>query len=242
MRTIPPRLSLGIAILMVAVGAHSVKAGTITTYTYTGNDFTPTVPPYPSGPYTTSDSVQGSFTIATLGDNLAFGTITPLTYNFSDGVFNLNQSNSTVNQFQVGTGGDGLPNTWCINVNVAVGNSYLETLHGCGFFGTIDDGNDYDGSVLVGFGAVGVDSGVWSAALDTSNVPEPSSLAMLATALALGGWRTRWGRSRKTRAGTLAQQSYLRDSQSLGSSFHTVSVSTEPVVRKNLVPRFSAAM
>ena len=81
MKTITlPRISLGIAILMMAVGASMVKASTI--YSYTGNDFT-TAP----APYSTSDKISGSFTVATaLGDNLSYQTVTPTSYSFFDGV------------------------------------------------------------------------------------------------------------------------------------------------------------
>ena len=89
MKTITlPRISLGIAILMMAVGAQRVSATTITTYTYTGNDFT-----FASAPYTyAGDSIQGSFTIATLGDNLAWSLITPLTFSFSVGTTTVDQT------------------------------------------------------------------------------------------------------------------------------------------------------
>jgi hypothetical protein len=163
----PPRISLGIAILMMAVGAQRVSATTITTYTYTGNDFTSA-----SAPYTTGDSVQGSFTIATLGDNLAFGQITPLSFSFSDGVTTYDQTGATVVDFYVETGATGALVNWLIDLTDLGSDRSIEV-------GRYSE--DYgDGEWVGGFATVVAangEPGVWG------TVPEPSTFVLIPTGL-----------------------------------------------------------
>jgi hypothetical protein len=162
MKTIPhPRISLGIAILTMALGAHSVKAST--TYTYTGNDFTTAV-----APFTTSDSVQGSFTIATLGDNLTFDSIAPTTYTFSDGVTTINQTDGTIAEFTVSTNGVGAIILWDIDVVLNPGTGTIETETGP----SVDSGETF-----AGFGEIVNDPGTWG------TTPEPSTFILMSSGL-----------------------------------------------------------
>ena len=165
----PPRISLGIAILMMAVGAQRVSATTITTYTYTGNDFTSA-----SAPYTTGDSVQGSFTIATLGDNLALGPITPTNFSFTDGVTTYDQTGNGVGYFDVETDASGSVVVWEIQI-FGHGNTVVDIYN----FGT----TRFDIGANLGTGKEGQSSAAGTWAVGT--VPEPSTFVLIPTGLAL---------------------------------------------------------
>ncbi|MFZ1007580.1 MAG: hypothetical protein WAN65_12125, partial [Candidatus Sulfotelmatobacter sp.] len=97
-----------VAILTALLCALAANA-TTTAYTYSGNDFTEA-----GSPYTTSDRVTGYFTIATLGDNLPFATITPTFFSFSDGVNTFDTSDGIAQTFEVATNSMGQINQWII--------------------------------------------------------------------------------------------------------------------------------
>jgi hypothetical protein len=86
--------------------------GTITTYTYTGNDFT-TV----GAPYTTSDSINGYFTIASLAPNLVDVAIFPLYYIFADGLQTFNTSLGFPSTFFIWTDASGAITSWNIIID-----------------------------------------------------------------------------------------------------------------------------
>jgi hypothetical protein len=110
----------------MAVAAPTAKAGSIT-YTYQGNDFASfTTSP---SPYTTSDAITGSFTIASaLADNLTAGNITSnvSTFSFTDGAVNtLIPSNTGDQTFLFSTNSQGNITAWRIGLitNVAAPNN-----------------------------------------------------------------------------------------------------------------------
>jgi hypothetical protein len=166
MKPIPPsRISLGIALLLMGLSARCVKA--TTTYTYSGNDFT-----FVNSPFTTSDSIQGNFTIATLADNLSFGSITPTSYDFTDGVETGNQTNSIVDEFEVSTNGGGQITEWDIEIGLDGG--FITTDYAGSIIGGTDIGNNGDG----GIGFVNNDPGTW-----TATSPEPSTFVLIPAGL-----------------------------------------------------------
>ena len=99
MKTITPhRISLGITILMMAIGAQRMEGSTV--YYYTGNPFTTTPLPFVSG-----DEVIGNFTVLTpLADNLTFASVTPNSYTFTDGPDTLTNITG-IGGFQISTDG-----------------------------------------------------------------------------------------------------------------------------------------
>jgi len=145
------------------------------TYTHTGNPFTDVTGP----PYTTSDRVTGTVTLASpLGINLPFGTtVTPLAFSFSDGVqtiTNLNANPGSI--FEFGTGPTGAITGWGIAVDTGLVNPP----------DSITTSPAFDRGHLAGFstptGQVSDNPGVWTTVSDTG-----STLALLFLSLtALG--------------------------------------------------------
>jgi len=159
-----------------------------TVYTYTGNSFT-TV----QAPYTTSDFISGSFTVAApLAANIpfAFANVTPLAYSFSDGLFTYTDKTSPALDsvvFSLSTNATGAINTW----NITVGDFLSADTNVFGIrsfnlgglassdFGTLTiDGSLVRGSNTQSPGAAWVVSTV-----TPSSVPEPSSLMMMGTGI-----------------------------------------------------------
>jgi hypothetical protein len=163
-----------IAAAILLLPARAVLAQT--TYDYTGNDFTGV-----DGPFTTSDSVSGSFTVAqALGDNLSFVIIDPTSFSFTDGVDTITNANSNAfdDGFEVATNASGEITNWSIDVEGS-GPGLFSILLG-NTNGAAQDGGVDGGSV--GFNID--DPGTWSTAGTGAPVavtPEPSTLALLGT-------------------------------------------------------------
>jgi len=104
-----------LTLLSLVLGAASLcSAGTIT-YNYTGNDFT-----YAVAPYTTSDSVTGSFTMASPLPPGLVGqpnqSVNPSSYNFSDGILSYTSTNGSDLFFDISTDTRGAISGWLIQV------------------------------------------------------------------------------------------------------------------------------
>jgi len=160
----------------LAVGfltAASVQA-VPTTYQYTGNPFTRVNPPY-----TTSDFVTGTITLATpLGPNFN-GDVSPIAYSFSDGV----QTITTLPfpaLFQFATGPTGNITQWLVAIRRTPGS----------FIDTRSDPEPFSGVFDVGLfgGAVGSNNGPPGAWSVPGGVADTGStvLLMSLTLMALG--------------------------------------------------------
>jgi hypothetical protein len=81
-------------------------------YTYTGNPFTDV-----SGPYTTSDRVTATVTLASpFGPNMPLTIVTPLAFSFSDGVQTITDLNVLSTSIAFETGQTGVITEWEIQV------------------------------------------------------------------------------------------------------------------------------
>ena len=156
-------------LLPAVLGLASSMRADVTTYTYSGADFT-----FVSGPYTTSDHLTGSFTAATLGNNLSYAPLDVYSYDFTDGVRTLTGSYLIVGN--VSTDATGAIVEWYLNLGV-LGSE------------CITQGGYLPGNVAVdqceidsgysGLGEVLHSNGSWT--MVTSPTPEPSAFALLAT-------------------------------------------------------------
>ena len=171
---------------IAAISLSSLAAHADTVYTYTGNAFT-----ISDAPYDSSDSVTGSFTVASplaanmvLPSNFTWGSsnVNWTSFSFSDG-FDPAITNLTVNPefalLAVGTDSSGDITSWYVSFVIADFSSQLTTTT---FGHPIDYGLEING------GAAQVDNnpGTWSSSTSTDSAatPEPSSLALLGTGLA----------------------------------------------------------
>jgi len=154
---------LAACVLALPLAASSV------TYTYTGNDFETA-----TGPYTTSDFVSGYFTLAAaLGDSMAFGSITPASYSFSDQVQTFDSASPPPDvTFEVATNASGQIDEWDISLQNGV--DVVSTVSFSSDFGEMSSGL---GEVIGSPGGWQMSSGV------TSPTPEPGNVALIALGL-----------------------------------------------------------
>jgi PEP-CTERM motif len=175
-----------------------VLAGTIYTYSYTGNTFTTGLgysvggygsQPLPFGPFTTSDSVDVSFTLSSaLGDNLSNTAITPASFTISDGVDTVTNAGTFNDEyFYIWTNASGQIVEWQIIVQTMTTDVGITTTDFPGAT-TTDSGSHQVGQYQSGQSEAFVDSdpGTWAMSKQTASdppaaTPEPSSLMLLGT-------------------------------------------------------------
>jgi hypothetical protein len=154
-----------------------------TIYTYTGDPFTGFSSP---SPYTTSDFVSGSFTLSTpLAANLSDYTITPTSFDFSDGVNTATPADTWALGFTVSTDANGNITQWAIGFGLGT------SLVPAGQFQTADLGsivgdfaNDFigpSGDEYAGNSVAGTRTE--STTTDPPATPEPSTITLLGTGL-----------------------------------------------------------
>lgn len=151
-------------------------------YSYTGSDFTTA-----TTPYTTSDYVSGSFTLATaLGDNLSLAVITPSSYSFSDQVQTFSSlSPPTDVTFEISTNASGQITGWFINLENPTSSPnqiFTNTLN------HEDGGTASGGEGLIFYLPIGtLPEPTWQ--VSSSAAPEPNMSWVLFGVLT-GGWAT----------------------------------------------------
>jgi PEP-CTERM motif len=176
---------------LVLAALLTTSAWADTVYTYTGNPFTsngnPLLYSYSYPPFTPSDSVTGSFTLASpLEANLpilgpdGFTTVTPTSFSFTDGVNTLSNTDSfEYLTLDVGTDATGAINQWIISLQ-----TYNNVLIYTEDWVSRDD-QGWDGQPGV-IGDIRGNPGTWtSSTTDPSpaTTPEPSSIALLGTGI-----------------------------------------------------------
>jgi hypothetical protein len=158
------------------------RASTI--YTYTGPNFSPSFGSTGTAlPYSTSDHVQGSFT---LSSPLAVGTFTlptPSSFSFTDGIFTFTDKTDPGAEFTFYT--DAMGNiTFAVFYFDEVANGFhadLSVHFGNGNLSAMSD-NDQVGGVGYADGyAYGVGVLSSQSTADPASTPEPSSLILLGT-------------------------------------------------------------
>lgn len=166
-------------------------------YAYLGADYT-----FAADIYSTSDYISGVFTTSTpLVPDLSDSSVTPLSYSFSDGVFDWTNHNTTIMEFEVTTDQFGTVTSASIELD---GGSYFpcsgaSTTCSGGFDNvlTINTGAQPGDSVVVGQAAgltgegISSASGKWGPDFDPPSAPEPASVALTSAALLAFVFRAR---------------------------------------------------
>ena len=168
------------ATLFGASGAANAQV----TYTYTGQDFQSA-----TAPYTTSDSVSGSFTLASaLAANFS-GLVTPSAFSFSDGVDTITNTNydAAESYLFIQTNGAKQIEYWTVDLlDPSLSEASILTLNDGGFIFTHDDGSNnmgHEGGINTN------EPGTWT--VHAAPAPEidatsaASGLALLAGALGI---------------------------------------------------------
>lgn len=162
----------------LAFSAISSAANAVT-YSYTGNTFNSV-----SAPYTTSDSVTGSITLATpLAANLtSYTTVVPTSFSFtSAGETISNTTPGSGSQFFFKTDSAGDITFWGATVFVgSVSQFSISTINAPTTFGVFDSIQHGGGTEQ---GLVSKSPGTWSVA----SVPEPEAYAMCLAGMTLVG-------------------------------------------------------
>jgi len=186
--------------LILFCGLQSARADV--TYSYTGDTFgfDSDCCGYASSPYTLSDNVSGSFTLAAaLGDSMSLTDITPdvTSFSFSDGVQTLTNASGLPDiTFEVGTDASGNIDAWFINLENP---SPFVQIFTESTPNREDGGSSSGGEGYIFYQPIGEDPqpGWTSSAATTSPVPEPNMSWILFGFLTGGGAIMRFRRSKR---------------------------------------------
>jgi hypothetical protein len=169
------RVLLAVAVLLFWASFAKADSGDSTVYTYTGNELNQ--PGRLVNAPQCACSISGEMTFA---EPLDFPSIaiegvsgTPTSYSFSVDGFTLNQTNSTIEQFFIGT------STWSLDLLGQNGLTIsIQCVDGCGDGGGATDFAGFGGTDSIGV-TVG-HPGTW-----TTTMPEPTILPMLSVGIFL---------------------------------------------------------
>ncbi|MEI6741141.1 MAG: PEP-CTERM sorting domain-containing protein, partial [Gemmatimonadaceae bacterium] len=170
------------ALLAIAAPVNAA----VTTYTYSGFEFSSV-----KGPYTTSDRVTGSITLASsLPSNLTtFTAVAPISFSFGDGVDTLTNTSLNVGSlFAFKTDASGEIYAWQAVVYVGSASQLsINTVNAPGILPVYDA--VYVNSGNTAYGQILNSPGTWT----VTAVPEPETYAMFLAGLGLLGvhWRRR---------------------------------------------------
>jgi hypothetical protein len=160
------------------IGASAMATAQVT-YDYSGSNFDVV-----SGLYTTSDSVQGSFTVSSaLAPNLLAANIIPSSYAFSDGVQAINGAGCCNAGFSIFTNAGGQIQAWNISMfssNGVIGINYPNIDLGAPGEPTIYDQVNAGGDTSA---ASSGQAGVWTSHIAAPEI-DPASAASGLTLLA----------------------------------------------------------
>jgi hypothetical protein len=165
------RKMAAIFVVLASLVASVSLAGASTVYTYDGNPLNIGVGSF------VGNSISGEFTVGSqLGSNFS-GAVTPTQFSFSNGLFSLNNSNSSTYSFNIKTSSAGDIVSWMIAV--AAGPAFIAT-------NTLADAT----GILI-FGASNIlDAGTWTTS--SAATPLPDTLALFLSGVGLIGllfWR-----------------------------------------------------
>src|ERR1700693_473630 len=175
---------VALALILCVAYAPLASANSIT-YTYTGQPFNTFVGGDSCIGGVGECSLSVTFTLSSaLGANLVSVTVTPPTYRFFDGVNTLNQTNSTIVNFNFSTNATGQIIAWHATVTDPTYYSPSDPLNmGTGFTGP-GNGQDSTNDNPVGkYSAYQLATfpGTWTA--QPAQTPEPSALLLLGSGL-----------------------------------------------------------
>jgi hypothetical protein len=133
--------SIRAAALLIFASCSMTSAQAAVTYTYTGNPFATVVTNGPTSPpqlYTTTDFVSGSFVLPSpLATNLTDSFVSPTSFQFSDGVQTISDSNinpAFQSEFEFSTDASGKIVAWTVNLGSVTSSIFAQILTSTSLF------------------------------------------------------------------------------------------------------------
>jgi hypothetical protein len=162
-----------------------------TIYTYTGNPFAG-VGGFAAAPYVSTDFISITFTVTNplaanllIDNNSKSSNVTPTSYSSSDGVQTLDNGNSAIGIFNIGTDGSGHIINWHLFLFPFPSPSSQDLIasEDQDQPGEMEDFGDFS-NIGSASGIIRNNPGTWtSSATSTSPVPEPSTFTLLGTGI-----------------------------------------------------------